>query len=196
MRKYMKKISYFLAMLLAVSVFTLTACGSKEETETITEVEAVVVEESVSEEAIVEDTETVVAEETVVAKELEKELYIPKGIDMESTLPGEEWIQSFIGVVSEPVVVIYSDITGRKDIIHDGDKVHINPDEDMVGIFFSEGCERGNTGGLLGTEYPSDKYTIFELDSQRMREAGVIEAVAMVLTGEEDWVINFRIIVD
>ena len=81
----------------------------------------------ISEAEEVQDTESV--EETVEAA-------IPEGIDLDSVAHGEVWLQSFIGKVQEPVVVVFSDITGRKEVIQQNSKVVINPDEDMIGVYF------------------------------------------------------------
>ncbi len=62
------------------------------------------------------------------------------GIDMESDLPGLEWIETFVGIIDEPKVVVYSDVTGKKQIVEMGDKVFVNPDEDMIAIYVPDGC--------------------------------------------------------
>ena len=77
-------------------------------------------------------------EEETAIEETVEELYIPEGIDMESTLPGEEWVASFVGKVTEPVVVIYNDITGRKEVVQAGSEVTVNPDEDRIAAYWAE----------------------------------------------------------
>lgn len=194
----MNKNGRYMVIVTTILVLMLAGCSSAK-TEEVKEEPVVTVQEEVNEVKQETEVETVaqeVAEIESTEVEEEPEATVPEGVDLESELPGEEWIKSFIGKVNEPVVVVYSDVTGRKEVIHDGDKIHINPDEDMVGVFFSEGCERGNSAGIMGTEHLSDEYTTFELDSERMRDEGVIEAKVRVLTQAEDWLINFRIIVD
>lgn len=52
------------------------------------------------------------------AKEAEptQEPVVYEGIDMESTLPGMEWIETFNGVIDEPKMVIFNDETNKKHI--------------------------------------------------------------------------------
>ena len=86
-----------------------------ENEKTRNEPEAVVIEKPTK----VEEAETEVSEETTVVDEVivdetvteepAEELYIPEGIDMESTLSCEEWVASFVGNIAESVVVIYND---------------------------------------------------------------------------------------
>ncbi len=64
----------------------------------------------------------------------EPDLY--PGIDMESDLKGIAWIETFEGIITEPKVVIFSDETGRKEIVQEGTKVSFNPDKDVLALYF------------------------------------------------------------
>jgi len=186
----MKKRNSLFAILLIVSMFTLTACGSKEVVEAVNETETVAVEESVTKEPVVEASETVVAEEAVtdtIAQEPEKELYIPKGIDMESTLPGEDWVASFAGNVNEPVAVVFNDNTGRKEVIQGKSEVLINPKEDRIGLFLNE----EDMGFTLYQISPKDlingdSYSVIIIDPVEQREFVDTEAGFHIYSGDEE----------
>lgn len=122
----------------------LTACGSSQavaptsETET-TEVENV--KEEVTEPA--ESAEPKVAEEVVETEptaeptpepEVEDSKYL--GIDMESTLPGLEWIATFDEIdVDEPIIVVYNDETNKKIIVNEGDEVEFSKSSDTIAFY-------------------------------------------------------------
>jgi len=184
----------------------LVGCGSNATTETVkSEPEAVVKEEApkveevetkVPEEAAVEEpvVEETVVEETVV-EEPEKELYIPEGIDMASTLPGEEWLDTFVGNVNEPVAVVFNDNTGRKEVIQGKSEVLINPEEDRLAIFLNE----ENMSHMLYKIFPKDlidgeNYTVYILDPEKQRET---EAGFTIYSGDEECgFIEFTIILE
>lgn len=195
---------HLIVMTLMVSLI-LIGCGSKATTETVkSEPEVVVKEEAPKVEEVVETKvpeETAVVEETIVeetvVEEPEDALYIPEGIDMESTLPGEEWLASFVGNVAEPVVVIYNDNSGRKEVVQANSEVTINPDEDMIAVYWPEismGCTTYaiSTNGLITSDY----YEIEIMDSEKMRTIPERPAKVTVMGGAEDWVIEFTIIVE
>lgn len=58
-----------------------------------------------------------------------------EGIDMESTLPGLEWIATFDGIITEPKFVIFNDKTNKKVIVENGQEVEFC-DTDVFAIFF------------------------------------------------------------
>lgn len=58
-----------------------------------------------------------------------------EGIDMESTLPGLEWIATFDGIITEPKFVIFNDETNKKVIVENGQEVEFC-DTDVFAIFF------------------------------------------------------------
>jgi len=138
-------------------------------------------------------------EEEVVGKTMAEEpvdaLYIPKGIDMASTLPGEEWVASFVGNVNEPVAVVFNDNTGRKEVIQGKSEVLINPEEDRLAIFLNE----ENMSHMLYKIFPKDlidgeNYTVYILDPEKQRET---EAGFTIYSGDEECgFIEFTIILE
>lgn len=200
MQKYFRKRCYTLVIVFVISMFTFTACGSKEESEATKETVDVAVEETVVEAVDVESEETVSEEGTIVettVEETTKELYIPEGIDMESTLPGEEWVASFIGNVNEPVVVIYNDNTGRKEVVQAESEVIINPDEDRIAAYWPE-ISMGYTTHAISKKdrIRTANYEISIMDSDKMRTITERPAKVTVMGGAEDWVLEFTIIVE
>lgn len=187
MKNYLRKRCQLLVMLLVVFVFTLTACGSKQETTAIKEIEAVAVEEAVAE---------TVVEETVIEESV-REIYIPEGIDMESTLSGEEWIASFVGNVNEPVVVIFNDNNGRKEVVQADSEVIINPDEDRIAAYWTEQNMYSEPYNISVKEtYSFYNYEIRVLAAERLRCIPERQAKMTVKGGPKDWVLEFTIIVE
>ena len=113
----------------------LTACGSSQTTTTQKET----IEPAISPEAeAVEEGEEVVEPEIEEEKQeviQEKEEEPIKVIDMESTLPGIEWIATFDGIIEEPTAVIYNDETNKKIIIKEGDEVEFSRTKDTLALY-------------------------------------------------------------
>lgn len=78
---------------------------------------------------LVDDT----ADQEKVGEELTEDPYA--GIDMESTLPGLEWIATFDGIIEEPTAVIYNDETNKKIIIKEGDEVEFSRTKDTLALY-------------------------------------------------------------
>lgn len=57
-----------------------------------------------------------------------------EGIDMNSTLPGMEWMETFHGIINEPIFVVYNDINNKKIIVENGKSVEI-AEGDILAIF-------------------------------------------------------------
>ena len=127
-----------------VMVFLLTACGSslaasnqEKVTELATAPETKMIEEAAEEVAESEIRET--EEEVVREKEeepIETDPYTE--IDMGSTLPGVEWIQTFNGIIDEPKLVVFNDSTNKKIILEDLQEVEFEED-DTLAVYIPEG---------------------------------------------------------
>ena len=194
--------NFFLIIMTLMVSFMLIGCSAEATTETaksgpeavvkeeapkVEEVETKMPEEAATEEPVVEET---------IVEEPADALYIPEGIDMESTLPGEEWVASFVGNVAEPVVVIYNDNSGRKEVVQANSEVTINPDEDIFAIYWNEDGMGETTHNIIGRAIiAKDYYHIIPLDSEQMREIRKRPAKVTVRGGAEDWVIEFKLIV-
>lgn len=104
-----------LTMSMMLTIF-LSACGSDQASTPISEEEITEVVsdlEETTEPAEGESTEVAEPEESAeiestkeTAPETESEQVVYEGIDMESTLPGAEWIATFNGIITEPKFVI------------------------------------------------------------------------------------------
>lgn len=180
--------------LLLVLIFAFALCGCKKDA-TKGEKPDVIIDEATPapteapvEEATPEPTEVPVEEATPAPTEEPSVVY--EGIDMESTLPGQEWLETFIGVIDEPKVVVFNDNTGKKVIVEQEGEVTFNPDEDAIAIFLPAGYYDGNAS--QGVAINSNKsiikgenYTIFYLDSEKMREVEKSKAGFLVMKGDE-----------
>jgi len=193
----MKKRNIFLLASVCVLSMGLCACAKEDASGS----DMVSTQATVSEEESVEESVTVKSEYLEAIKAVEEaetvEAVIPEGIDLESDLSGEEWLKSFEGNVKEPVVVVFSDITGRKEVIQQNATITINPDEDMIGVYlYNKGAARINgfatEGGVRGKHYD-----ISGLDSEITRSVGKIPVEITIVGGDDgDVVFNFIIIAD
>ena len=133
-----------LTMSMMLTIF-LSACGSDQAATPISEEEITEVVsdlEETTEPAEGESTEVTEPEESAeiestkeTAPETESEQVVYEGIDIESTLPGAEWIATFNGIITEPKFVIFNDDTNKKVIVENGQEVEFD-DTDVFAIFF------------------------------------------------------------
>ena len=153
-RNYFKNTLTMLAVMVMATM--LTACGSSK-----TEVSSTETETTKVETAKAEETEEVITEEEVTIEsttEQTPEPVVYEGIDMESTLPGAEWMETFDGVIEEPKMVIFNDETNKKVILENGQEAEISAtdtfaifypkDKKIVRDFFMDGslfCKNSNT---------------------------------------------------
>ena len=152
MKKRTIKRSILSALVVTIMLMAalLTACSSGQATETpakeettkaeVTEVTAEV--EQIEEVATPEPTE-----EPAPEPEAEDSKY--PGIDMESTLPGLEWLASLDEIVEEPLIVVYNDETNKKVIVNEGDEVEFSRSSDVLALY-SPNNETMAVGGLPG----------------------------------------------
>ena len=132
MKKIIKRNILSVLVVFVMLATLLTACSSRETTETS---------------AKEETTKAEVTEETPAVEQVEEEVATPEpteeptpepvvyeGIDMESTLPGEQWVASFYGIIDEPKLVVFNDETNKKVIIEEVQEVDFAP-ADKVAIY-------------------------------------------------------------
>ncbi len=116
-----------LAVCIMLMATLLTACSSGQATTTPASEETTKAE--VTEEApAVEQAEEVATPEPTEEPTPEPEVEDSKypGIDMESTLPGLEWLDTFDGIITEPKLVIFNDETNKKVIVEEGERVEFS----------------------------------------------------------------------
>ncbi len=124
----------------AFMAITLTACSSSEATgeTTATQETQEIVVESVEEEVVEETTQTVVEEvkeETPQTETSESQKILTKeDIDVNSDLPGEEWIASIGTDIEEPFIAIWNDTDGTKKILEEGERHQVN-DNDVIFLY-------------------------------------------------------------
>ncbi len=112
-----------------------------------------------------------------------------RGINMEADLPGEEWVETFIGIIEEPKIVVFSDETGRKEIFENDSVIKFNPDTDMLGVYLPDGYTRLNKN--IGLKYIAcihdSEYLFYcELKPKETRESGKkMAALYVEYEGEE-----------
>lgn len=123
--KRKRNILNVLAVLVMLMAMLLTACSSGKTdaapaSEETSAAEADKEAEQVKEEAAEPEP---TAEPT---PEPTPEAVVYEGIDMESTLPGEEWIKTFGGIIDEPKLVVFNDDTNKKVIVENGQEVEFS----------------------------------------------------------------------
>lgn len=126
-----------LVVMIMLMATLLTACSSGQATETPAKEETTKAEVT-EETAEVEQTEEVATPEPTEEPTLEPEVEDSKysGIDMESTLPGLEWIATFDEIdVDEPIIVVYNDDTNKKVIVNEGDEVEFSKSNDTIAFY-------------------------------------------------------------
>ena len=162
-RNYFKKTLTMLAVMVMATM--LTACGSSKTEVSFTETETTKVET-----AKAGETEEVITEEEVTIEPTPEPVEY-EGIDMKSTLPGAEWMETFDGVIEEPKMVIFNDETNKKVIVENGQEAEIsatdtfeifypNDKEIVVDIFKNGGlfCNNSNTMNVYFYYELSHKY--------------------------------------
>lgn len=109
----------------------------------------------------------------------------------------EIWVASFVGKVNEPVVVVFSDDTGRKEVVQANGEITINPDEDTIAVYWeNEGMRSKPHAISVSKMYYYNYYEIYEFDIESLRSVSKRPATITVLDGSEEyWVIEFTILV-
>lgn len=123
--KRKRNILNVLAVLVMLMAMLLTACSSGKTdaapaSEETSAAEADKEAEQVKEEAAEPEPTTEPTPEPT------PEAVVYEGIDMESTLPGEEWIKTFDGIIDEPKLVVFNDDTNKKVIVENGQEVEFS----------------------------------------------------------------------
>lgn len=197
-----KNILSVLAVMIMLAATLLTACSSgetaaapaKEETpavEASKESEPVEqVKEDVAEpEATTEPETTEEAEPETTTEEPEVEAVVYEGIDMESTLPGIEWMDTFDGIINEPKLVVFNDETNKKVIVENGDTVEFSLTDTMAAYIPADKESYA--------EYPfsvyfknydcSGRYTIETELQNELNEVGIgFEYSNIIMYGDEE----------
>lgn len=168
-------LSLLAVMVMLVAIF-LTSCSSSEATET----ESTPVKEEIPEVGTSKESETVeqVKEDTIEPKatteqettnevatettseeetssEVEEEVDEYAKIDMESTLPGVEWIQTFDGIIDEPKLIVFNDSTNKKIILEDMEEVEFT-DDDTFAVYIPK--DRGKISDDYSFEFEEVNY--------------------------------------
>ena len=132
-----KNILSVLVVLVMLMATLLTACGSNKAAAPSNEAETTKVETAQAEET--EPAETTEVEEVAEVEPTAEPTPEPTkyaGIDMESTLPGLEWIATFDNIaVDEPIIVVYNDETNKKVIVQEGDEVEFSKSSDILAFY-------------------------------------------------------------
>lgn len=158
----MKKYLLFALLLLAM-IMTLVACGL-DETSSDTDVENPVKDQIEAE----VPNDTYEPDTPVVDEDTSNNKY--EGIDMESTLPGREWVQTtFPGVIDTPKIVIYNDATNRKTIVEEGEVVVYN-ESDTFAMYLPDGVIVTMHSYLVTESMGYGCCKEFEFDMERLKK--------------------------
>lgn len=190
-----KRIIIAILTSILVMGMVLTACGGKENIENS--------EVSVSQESEMEEgyanankdelsTGSEQIQEEMDSETEEETVYIPEGVDINSTLSGEEWLASFDGVVEEPVVVVFNDTTGRKEVIQQNGLVYVNPYEEHIAMHYPEDYSVIKKNGIIA-DYVEQTltYAIVHFDAELALEMGTQEAEVVIGNEITEWKMDF-----
>ena len=139
--KRKRNILNVLAVLVMLMAMLLTACSSSKTdvapaSEETSAAEADKEAEQVKEEAEEPEPTAEPTLEPEPTPEPTPEAVVYEGIDMESTLPGLEWMATFDELdIKEPIIVVYNDDTNKKVIVNEGDKVEFSKSSDILAIY-------------------------------------------------------------
>lgn len=130
------KKNMLLALILVVSML-FVACSAQSEKELlVTETEATT-EGQELETVAVEEVEPTPQPTLEPTPEPTPEPVIYEGVDMESTLPGLEWIKTLIGIIDEPKFIVFNDETNKKVIVENEQEVTLE-EGDIFIVFLPE----------------------------------------------------------
>lgn len=183
-----------LALLLLAGCSSAKTEDGKEDPTATAQTEVNEVEQEAEVETVVEE----VAEVESTEEAGKSVAVVPEGVDLESDLSGKEWIESFIEKVDEPLVIVFNDNTGRKEVIQQDSEVTINPDEDMIAVYFPiVGMAARRDGFATESGERGKHYELCKLDSEITRSVGKIPTKITITGGDDgDVVYNFTIIAE
>lgn len=197
MRKTVTK-RMILTLIMVFSMYCLVACGGETQNEVISGNNngLAINNETDKPEATAEPTEEPSSEVAQATAEPTEEPVLYPGIDMESDMYGEDWIETFVGIIDQPKVVVYSDETGRKEIVEEEAVVEINPEEDIIAVYLPDGYKYANrTMGINEKEAAIKEHSrIFFLDVEVTREKKVQMAAIYVECDGEEIALNFTLV--
>lgn len=177
MKHHMAGVSVAMALTL-MTVFT--GCGSAQATGTDVEQETIETTDITDTKEEITDTkeeitepgeitESEMSEETVepeVTEEPAMEAVVYEGINMDSTLPGAEWVATFEGIIDEPKLVVFNDETNKKVILENEQEVDFSLTDKIV-IYIPQGHNGGyikNKGFIFSSNmnYNSSGRTVLD----------------------------------
>ena len=160
-----------LAVLVMLMAMLLTACSSSK-TDAAPASEETSAAEADKEAELAEQAKEEAAEPEPTAEptpEPTPEAVVYEGIDMESTLPGLEWMATFDEIVNEPLIVVYNDDTNKKVIVNEGDEVEFSKTKDTLAFYTpnSETIQIAITPGGFNESWEGGNELPDSLDSTR-----------------------------
>ena len=147
------------------------------------ETEAMVVKEETVEVAEVKEVEAEPTPEPTPEPIPEAITEETRTIDMESTLPGKDWLKTFKGIVEEPIFVVFNDETNKKVMVEIGGKVFIE-EGDFLALYNPNGVDVSKIVGSAVKRL--DTYSNFTICTFNKEEFPEENNFTLVLdTGEE-----------
>lgn len=189
----MKKSNLSVFVAFTILLFPIiTACSSSQAVEPTSITEDVEEDSKEKTPILSESVTTKMTEDNVESiSESLAEPVVYEGIDMESVLPGEQWVASFKGIVHEPKLVVFNDETNKKIIVEEGQEIEFSF-TDKIAIFIPD----GHTGGYVANKgyvllngygnYNSSGITVLDtLASNRKKGDSVPLEVTIEYDGEK-----------
>lgn len=197
-RTIKRNILSVLVVMIMLMATLLTACSSGQATETPAKEEttkAEVTEEMPAVEQVEEEVATPEpTEEPTPELEVEDSKY--SGIDMESTLPGIEWLDTFDGIITEPKLVVFNDETNKKVIVEEGERVEFSltdtlavyvPTDNETSIKSSRSIDYFQKVEDVGRYEIATKFT------DNLKPGTILSYGAIIIRGDEEIRLNAEI---
>lgn len=194
--------SNLICAMAGMSLLLLCACHAGENVgditmsetpETVTVVEATESLESESfldtaEESTEEGLET--TETLTQASEEETETDPYAGIDMNSTLPGAEWILGFNNIIDQPKLVVFNDTTNKKVILENNQEVEF-ADDDTLAVYMPQNDGEVTRYLLFEEVSYSECVTMFRKMPKVIKRDGYVCPICITITFEgEERILN------
>ena len=196
-RTIKRNILSVLVVMIMLMATLLTACSSGQATETPAKEEttkAEVTEETAEVEQADEVATPEPTEEPTPEPEVEDSKY--PGIDMESTLPGIEWLDTFDGIITEPKLVVFNDETNKKVIVEEGERVEFSL-TDTLAVYVPTDNETSIKSSRSSDYFQNvenvGRYEIATKFTDNLKPGTILSYGAIIIRGDEEIRLNAEI---
>ena len=196
-RTIKRNILSVLVVMIMLMATLITACSSGQATETPAKEETTKAEVT-EETAEVEQAEEVATPEPTEEPTPEPEVEDSKypGLDLESTLPGIEWLDTFDGIITEPKLVVFNDETNKKVIVEEGERVEFSL-TDTLAVYVPTDNETSIKSSRSSDYFQNvenvGRYEIATKFTDNLKPGTILSYGAIIIRGDEEIRLNAEI---